>query len=209
MILVIPTVYIKKGRSVYSIGGLDGLEKYSDQLKESPLNLIQLLREENNKTLLIHSDNSTESMELIKSIIDLLDIPIQVYLHTDNSDEFIQSMSKIRILRIFSDFQKINYVSAIFPNAIPVFKITEYSQEINNEFDRIMIDAEGKNLGDVLINTDKKVSVINAMSNTELLTKLNLSKSPIDSIYLGKEYYGINYVGQLLWRIAELEQLSR
>jgi hypothetical protein len=47
------------------------------------------------------------------------------------------------------------------------------------------------------------------MSNTELLTKLNLSKSPIDSIYLGKEYYGINYVGQLLWRIAELEQLSR
>ena len=209
MILAIPTVFIEDGKSVYSISGYDGLEKYSDYLKENPLELIKILREENNKTLLIRSDNKEESVELIKSITELLDIPIQVYIDSDSSENFIESISKIRILRIFSEREKFELVKSFFPNVIPVYKLSDISSEIVVKHERIMIDAQERSLDKLDISLATKTSVINSKTTTESLTKLHLSDTQIDSVYLGEEYYGVHYVGQLLWRIAELEQLSR
>lgn len=209
MILAIPTVYISEGKSVYSISGYDGLEKYSDYLKENPLELIKILREENNKTLLIRSDNSQKSIDLIKSITDLLDIPIQVYIDSDSSDKFIESISKIRILRVFSEKEKYEIAKSYLPNVIPVYTLDDLSSESVFNQERIMIDAQRRSIDDINLPFSAKASIINSKTTTESLTKLHLSNTIIDSVYLGKEYYGVHYVGQLLWRIAELEQLSR
>jgi hypothetical protein len=209
MILAIPTVYINEGKSVYSVSGYDGLEKYSDYLKENPLELIKILREENNKTLLIRSDNSQKSIDLIKSITDMLDIPIQVYVDSDSSEKYIESISKIRILRVFSEKEKYEIAKSYLPNVIPVYTLDDLSSESVINQERIMIDAQRRSIDDINLPFSAKASIINSKTTTESLTKLHLSKTTIDSVYLGKEYYGIHYVGQLLWRIAELEQLSR
>ena len=209
MILAIPTVFIEDGKSVYSVSGYDGLEKYSDYLKQNPLELIKILREENNKTLLIRSDNSQKSIDLIKSITDLLDIPIQVYIDSDSSDKFIESISKIRILRVFSEKEKYEIAKSYLPNVIPVYTLDDLSSESVFNQERIMIDAQRRSIDDINLPFSAKASIINSKTTTESLTKLHLSNTIIDSVYLGKEYYGVHYVGQLLWRIAELEQLSR
>ncbi|MFN3194561.1 MAG: hypothetical protein ACE364_01250 [Chlorobiota bacterium] len=209
MILAIPTVFINEGKSVYSISGYDGLEKYSNYLKENPLELIKILREENNKTLLIHSDNSQKSIDLIRSITELLDIPIQVYINSDSSEEFIKSISKLRVLRVFSGKVKFEITKSHFANVIPVYTLDELSSESDINQERIMIDAQRRNLDDIDLPFAAKASIINSKTTTESLTKFHISNTTIDSVYLGKEYYGVHYVGQLLWRIAELEQLSR
>jgi len=209
MILVIPTVFISKGKSTYSVSGIEGLDRYEDYLKQNPLELIKILREENNKTLLIDSDNSEESQKLINSIVELLDIPIQIKFNKDSTIKFIDTISKLNIFRVFCDIELVDSISPKFFDTIPIIKLNEYNKDNCIEYSRVMIDAEGIALSEIEIEGNCKVSIINTKSNTKSLTKLHTSQSSIDSIYLGKEYYGVNYVGQILWRKAELEQLSR
>ncbi len=209
MILVIPTVFIRNGKSIYSVTGLEGLDRYEDYLKQNPLELIKILREENNKTLLIDSDSSEESQKLIKSIVELLDIPIQILFNKYSTREYIESISKLNIYRVFCDIEQVGTISPQFINTVPVIKLNEYNYNICTNHNRIMIDAKGIALSKIEIEGNCKISIINAKSDTESLTKLHISNSPVDSVYLGKEYYGVNFVGQILWRKAELEQLSR
>lgn len=209
MILVIPTVFIRNGNSIYSVTGLEGLDKFENFLKHNPMELIKILREENNKTLLIDSDSSEESQKLIKSIVELLDIPIQILFNKNSTREFIESISKLNIYRVFCDTELVYSISPFFIDTVPVIKISNYDIDNYTDYNRIMIDAEGTLLSELDIQSSKKVSIINAKSDTKSLTKLHTSQSQIDSVYLGKEYYGVNFVGQILWRKAELEQLSR
>lgn len=203
MILTIPTIYLEKGKSKHSIHGLPGLELLDKKFKNDPLELAKLFREENNKSILIDIDETEESIFVLKSILNILDIPIQIYTR-NSKDEFIKKIEKMGIRRIF---MPINIrVDKSF--VIPVIKFTELHNSNISNFERVMIDFEGTSYKEINIDSNVKTSIINLNCSTTDLIEINKMKTGIDSIYLGKDYYGVHFAGQLLWRIAEKAQFN-
>ncbi|MCB0702453.1 MAG: hypothetical protein R2863_01055 [Candidatus Kapaibacterium sp.] len=203
MILTIPTIYLEKGKSKHSIHGLPGFELLDKKFKNDPLELAKLFREENNKSILIDIDETEESIFVLKSILNILDIPIQIYTR-NSKDEFINKIEKMGIRRIF---MPINIrVDKSF--VIPVIKFTELHNSNISNFERVMIDFEGTSYKEINIDSNVKTSIINLNCSTTDLIEINKMKTGIDSIYLGKDYYGVHFAGQLLWRIAEKAQFN-
>lgn len=204
MILTIPTIFLINGKSKYSIWGLPELTKLDSHFKENPVELAKLFREENNKSILFHCDNSLKSIKVIKNLSESLDIPIQLFVNTNLESDIVKSINKLAISRIFSQIDFIHN----FESAIPIVKISELNSFQNYPYQRIMIDFEQSPLRKINSNINVKMSIINSICDTNSLSELNKKNTPIDSIYLGKEYYGTHFAGQLLWRIAEKEQFS-
>lgn len=203
MILVIPTIYLEKGKSKYSIGGLPGFEKLDSKLKDNPLELAKLFREENNKSLLFKIDDSIESLDIVKQIRDSLDIPIQLISKT-NSTEFSNLISDAGMSRVFMPIKHIQ----ILPTAIPIIKLSALSEYNIYDYSRVMIDFENTRLRDIESKGNIKISIMNSICDTNDLVRINKKVTNIDSIYLGKDYYEVHFAGQLLWRIAEKAQFA-
>lgn len=204
MILTIPTIYLINGKSKYSISGLPEFSKLDTFFKESPIELAKLFREENNKSILFQCDNNIKSINLIQKVSNCLDIPIQVITSSNLNSEFIYSINNMGLSRIFTPIEYVDLIQS----AVPIIKLSEIDLLKNYTFPRFMIDFEESKLCDLPPKNNVKFSVINSICDTEILSKLNQIKTSIDSIYLGKEYYGIYFAGQLLWRIAEKQQFS-
>lgn len=203
MILTIPTIYLSKGLSILSVGGLSGFEKLDDYFKRNPINLAKLFREENNKSILIEIDESIESLNVVNKIRDSLDIPIQMATNSFNL-EFLNKVNSIEISRLFLSIDN----HKIFPKSIPVIRRSELIKYNLDNYSRIMIDFENTQLDNIELKINSKISIRNSTNCTSDLIRINTIKTNIDSIYLGKEYYGTHYAGQLLWRIAEKAQFA-
>ena len=104
--------------------------------------------------------------------------------------------------RVFIPIKYINQLKS----AIPIFKLSDIESIQSHTFPRVLIDFEQCPLREIRSKNKMKFSVINSSCNTDLLSKMNQTNTDIDSIYLGKDYYGVHFAGQLLWRIAEKEQ---
>lgn len=204
MILTIPTIYLINGKSKYSISGLPEFSQLDTFFKENPIELAKLFREENNKSILFHCDNNLKSINLIQKVSNCLDIPIQVIVSSNLNSEYIDIINNMGLSRIFTS---IKYVDLI-QSAVPIIKLSEIGSIQNHKFRRFMIDFEESILCDLPPKDNVKFSVINSNCDTEILLKMNQINTSIDSIYLGKDYYGIHFAGQLLWRIAEKQQFS-
>jgi hypothetical protein len=96
----------------------------------------------------------------------------------------------------------------ISPDAIPIIKLSSLSEYNLDDYSRVMIDFENTNIKDVEVYGNVKISIINSICNTSDLIRINRIVTNIDSVYLGKEYYGVYFAGQLLWRIAEKAQFA-
>lgn len=203
MILPIPSLYIENGKSKYSISGLPEFKKIESYFKNNPIELAKLFREENNKSLLIHIDVSIETFDFVNKINEILDIPIQILTESENIDELIRC-SQLSTSRIFIPIKNSN----IIPSSIPIIKISELKEQSLDPFKRVMIDFEQKNLKNINLGSETKISIINSKCNTLDLIEINQIDTNIDSVYLGKEYYGVHFAGQLLWRIAEKAQFA-
>lgn len=203
MILPIPSLYVENGKSKYSISGLPEFKKIESYFKNNPIELAKLFREENNKSLLIHIDVSNETFDFVNKINEILDIPIQILTESENIDELIRS-SQLSTSRIFIPIKNSN----IIPSSIPIIKISELKEHSLDPFKRVMIDFEQKNLKNINLGSETKISIINSKCNTLDLIEINQIDTNIDSVYLGKEYYGVHFAGQLLWRIAEKAQFA-
>jgi len=203
MILPIPSLYVENGKSKYSISGLPEFKKIESYFKNNPIELAKLFREENNKSLLIHIDVSNETFDLVNKINEILDIPIQILTEAENIDELIRS-SQLSTSRIFIPIKN----SHIIPSSIPIIKISKLKEHSLDPFKRVMIDFEQKNLKNINLGSETKISIINSKCNTLDLIEINQIDTNIDSVYLGKEYYGVHFAGQLLWRIAEKAQFA-
>lgn len=203
MILAIPTIFLENGKSKYSIRGLPGFEKLDSKFKDNPLELAKLFREENNKSILFQIDDSIESLDSVKQIRDTLDIPIQLISYSNNI-ELLNLVNDAKISRMFIPIENIN----ISPDAIPIIKLSALSEYNIDDYSRIMIDFENTKLKDIEIDGNVKISIVNSICNTSDLIKINRIVTNIDSVYLGKEYYGVHFAGQLLWRIAEKAQFA-
>jgi len=204
MILTIPTIFLEKGKSKYSITGLPEFSKLDSFFKENPFEIAKLFREENNKSILFQCDNSTESINIIKMVSSNLDIPIQVLINSNIDPKLINLLKDNSLIRVFASADLIKD----YLNTIPIIKLSNINSISKTNLTRIMIDFEKKPIQPIQNFSNTKISVINAFSNTILLSKLNEIENNIDSIYLGNEYYGTHYAGQLLWRIAEKAQFS-
>lgn len=204
MILVIPIIYLLNGKSKYTISGLPEFSKLDNYFKDYPFNLAKLFREENSKSILFHSDTSKESLEVINLTINELDIPIQAFFSKNLSNENIKSINELNINRLFLPINQCH----LFKNAVPVVKISDISSELLVGYQRVMVDCQDIPIESINLNIENKVSIINSSTTTQSLSLLNKNPSNIDSVYLGKEYYGTHYAGQKLWRIAEKTQFS-
>lgn len=200
MILTYPIIYLEKGKSVYTISGLPEFNKLDNYFKENPLNLAKLFREENNKTIVISIDNSIESILELEKIINSLDIPIQVLILNRLDKSLEIKLKEINFKRLFSNcFED-------YSNTIPVYKYSKIDSLDGIKKERILLDFEENKLTPINIPTNLKISVINSKCDTNDLIKLNTNKSNIDSVLIGKDYYGTHFAGQTLWRIAEKQQ---
>ncbi|MCX7930315.1 MAG: HisA/HisF-related TIM barrel protein [Chlorobi bacterium] len=92
MILIIPALEIRSGRCRRSIQGDPALESYYARLQEEPAEMALLLRRENARTIhvvdldaLDHSP-SEANRKAIESIIDAVDIPIELLSKFDDPD---------------------------------------------------------------------------------------------------------------------------
>lgn len=202
MILTIPTIFLIDGKSKFSIGGLSEFSKLDSFFKNNPFELAKLFREENNKSILVSIDNSKNSISILGNIIDKLDIPIQLILPNILDKQLIESINDLKISRIFTN-QKIS-----LKNIIPVIKYSEFDETKHSKKERILIDMESQSLVPIKLLSNLKISIINSLNTTKNLIELNTSNSNVDSVYLGKDYYGIQFAGQTLWRIAEKDQFS-
>lgn len=203
MILTIPIIYLENGKSKYSISGLPGFELLDSMFKDNPLELAKLFREENNKSILFQIDESMESLNKVSQIQDILDIPIQLNINT-KKQSLLEHISETRFSRVFVPIERINSL----PTSIPIIRLSAISNYNLNEFSRVMIDFENTRLENIEYYGETKLSTINAICNTSDLVRMNTMNTNIDSVYLGKEYYGIHFAGQLLWRIAEKAQFA-
>ncbi len=203
MILAVPTIYLENGKSIYSISGLPEFEKLDSKFKENPIKLAKLFREENNKSILFHIDESLESLKVVSQIRNNIDIPIQITTNSQNA-VFLNEISKLLFCRIFLPHENTNQLL----NSIPIIKLSMLSKYDLSEYSRVMIDFENTQLSNIETNYDTKISVIDSKCNTIDLVEINKLTTNIDSIYLGKDYYGVHYAGQLLWRIAEKAQFA-
>lgn len=83
MILVIPSINLKKGICTSIISGQSGTESYYKDISENPVELCSLFRRENSKSLLIKDIDSFENednslnMNAVLYICNTVDIPIQ------------------------------------------------------------------------------------------------------------------------------------
>lgn len=203
MILVIPTIYLMKGKSQYSIYGLPEFEKLESHFKNNPLELARLFREENNKSLLIHIDDSLESLNIANTIQDILDIPIQLITNTTNID-FLSQISKSQFSRLFTPVNN----AIKLPIAIPIIKLSDISDFNFESYDRVMVDFENAQFKNIEVKGSTKLSIINSVCTTPDLVEINKISTNIDSVYLGKDYYGVHFAGQILWRLAEKAQFA-
>lgn len=204
MILAIPIIYLENGKSKYTISGFPEFLKLDSYFKDYPFNLAKLFREENNKSILFRSDTSKESLEIIKLVTSELDIPIQALFLNDLSDEEINSINELSINRLFLPLDECKKIR----NAIPVINISDVNLKNIITYERVMIDCENEPIEKINLNIENKIAIINSYTTTQSLSKLNKTPSNIDSVYLGKEYYGTHFAGQKLWRIAEKTQFS-
>lgn len=203
MILAIPTIYLEKGKSKYSISGLPGFEKLDSRFKNNPMDLAKLFREENNKSILFQIDESEESLNMVLHVRDLLDIPIQLITKSNNKS-LLKQISEVNIRRVFVPIERICTIQY----SIPTIKLSTISEYDLNEYSRVMIDFENTRLENIEYKGKAKISIINSICNTKDLIRMNTMNTNIDSVYLGKEYYGIHFAGQMLWRIAEKAQFA-
>lgn len=202
MILAIPIIYLIKGKSKYSITGLPEFSKLNSYFKDYPFNLAKLFREENNKSILFHSDMSKESLDIIKSVKSKLDIPIQALFLKDLSEEEVNLINELSVNRLFLPFEQCIKIKT----AIPIINISDINSKNIINYERVMIECGNEAIEKINLNIENKVSIINSYTTTQSLSKLNKYPSNIDSVYLGKEYYGTHFAGQKLWRIAEKTQ---
>lgn len=203
MILAIPTIYLEKGKSKYSISGLQGLEKLDSKFRSNPIELAKLFREENNKSILFEIDESLESLKVVSQIRNTFDIPIQITTNSQNT-VFLNEISQLLFCRVFLPIEN----ARLLLNSIPIIKLSMLSRYDLSSYSRVMIDFENTKLRNIRINDITKLSIVNSDCDTIGLVNINQTDSNIDSIYLGKEYYGVHYAGQLLWRIAEKAQFA-
>lgn len=202
MILTIPTIFLEKGKSKYSIKGFPEFSKLELHFKNKPSELAKLFREENNKSILISLDNSIESIMVVDNIVNKFDIPIQILIQSSLDTYVAERLNNIKFSRIFSK-QNINN-----KDIIPIIKYSNFEEKLFENEERILIDMEKKPLKPITTQNNLKISIINSESTTLDLIKLNTINTNIDSVFLGTEYYGIHYAGQTLWRIAEKLQFS-
>lgn len=79
MLLIIPLLKLKNGKSLLAIKGKESTDDYYRQLSENPVKLCKLIRSENFKTIHIDIvDYIENNFDVIKFIVDSLDIPVQV-----------------------------------------------------------------------------------------------------------------------------------
>jgi len=92
MLLVIPSLDLKNGKSVQRIQTNNGNEFYYQELMEHPLEFCKLLRSENAKTLHItdlDGDYHSPNRDIILQIIKVLDIPITLSSVSNNIEDCI------------------------------------------------------------------------------------------------------------------------
>lgn len=93
MILVIPTLTLKNGKSLNVIRGVSGTDRRYTDLSESPLDLCKLIRTENAKSLMLIDKDSFDGENNIINInsscyiAQSLDIPLMIYSNFRSADE--------------------------------------------------------------------------------------------------------------------------
>ncbi|MEN6512303.1 MAG: HisA/HisF-related TIM barrel protein [Chloroherpetonaceae bacterium] len=90
MLLVIPSLDLKNGKSVQRIRSDNGNEFYYKELMDHPIEFCKLLRRENAKTLHINDldgDYHSPNRDIILEIVNTLDIPITLSSTSNNIED--------------------------------------------------------------------------------------------------------------------------
>lgn len=210
MILTVPTINLYKGKSLHTLHGIKGLSSLGNHLKDNPLHLAKIFRKENNKSILLITDFSVESLKVVEEIVKALDIPLQVLINNiSNINERVDTYRKLGVYRFFVPYrEEVKWL----PNVFPILSANQIiNSDLVDSFARAIIDSDFSNIDSLLDFTNQikspktKFVLFGQKLNTNDLIRLNINQEKIDCVILGSEYYGVNFAGQKLWRIAEKE----
>lgn len=132
MLLVIPSIKMKHGKSLNVIKGIEGTDNMYNQLSENPVELCKLIRTENVKSLMIidcdsfEGENNAKTINSICEIANNIDIPLGVYSNFKHTDEcrFLLENGVYRILLhdlLYLDFSGVNELISKYTNSMIVF----------------------------------------------------------------------------------------
>ena len=217
MMLVIPGLELKSGKSPLCIEGLTGTGSLYEHLAQMPDELCRLLRRENAKSIHVTDDDSFENetndlnFETFKHLAHSVDIPVEIYANYKSIQDCRKTLENgaYRII--------INDLTYLEPNDIKVL-IKEFTPS------RIafMIDTGLKH---VKINQTDEIEMndylelVLDLSGSRILLKPNNGDQSLSEYlegfsHLGKEnafkktiYGGINNVQQL-WETATLSKFG-
>ncbi len=153
MLLVIPSIEIKKGKCTYCIQGEKGSESFYNNLAEHPEELCRLLRKENSKSIHITDVDSLfhgtkDNFDKIIQFSKAVDIPIQVKAKFDDIEdcEFFLDNGIYRVIICDLGFSKPNDVRDLIKKYLPsrvAFCLHAHNGKIHiDKTDQTMTDRE-------------------------------------------------------------------
>ncbi|MSP64189.1 MAG: hypothetical protein EXR24_01005 [Ignavibacteria bacterium] len=235
MILIIPAIEIKNKICVKDITPLsqEGRE-YSDD----PIEMAVLWRGENAKSLHItdsdgYCDGEYPNGEVIKKIVEKLDIPIEIGGSIESIEhiEYLFSLGVYRVVlsaKVSLDFNFVQHASSRFsyskivPHLLAVSGILQNGEEVIPYAKRlhyhgvkriIYSDVETSSeiptprfdfVKQLALDTDLKITIMGGVSSYQQLKLIQEYESlGVDSLIIGKALYENAFPCQELWRINE------